>query len=121
MLHATKPEGTRRWPRGQKFVLSPAGERAEEAYRAAVSHARASGRAALDAALAAWSTPLAVSPGDGVVLQELRGKRAGLNELSRALEDAGIPAAEVKAAVDRLATAGLVDPVPLASQVDARR
>jgi hypothetical protein len=107
----------KRWPRGQKFTLSSEGAAVEEAYRAAVAAARQSGRAALDAALAAWAAPLGVQPGDGVVLSELRVERRGIPELSRALEEAGIELAEVRAAVDRLVTAGAVAPVPLASQV----
>lgn len=107
----------KRWPRGQKFTLSPAGEAAELAHRDAVNGARSSGRAALQAALAAWAAPLSVQGTDGVVLGELRGQKRGLNELARALEDAGIEAAEVKAAVDRLVAAGLAEPVPLASQL----
>jgi len=107
----------KRWPRGQKFTLSAAGEAAELAHREAVNGARSSGRAALQAALAAWAAPLSVHGGDGVVLGELRGQKRGLNELTRALEDTGIEAAEVKAAVDRLVAAGLAEPVPLASQL----
>src|SRR5690242_8377202 len=107
----------KRWPRGQKFTPSPEGVAAEEAYRAVVAGARQSGRATLDAALAAWAAPLGVLPGDGVVLSELRADRRGIPELCRALEEAGIAAAEVRAAVDRLVAAGAVVPVPLASQV----
>jgi hypothetical protein len=116
----TAPSKTtpRRWPRGQKFTLSPAGEAAEVAHREAVNLARSSGRAALQAALAAWAAPLAVQAGDGVLLAELRGQKKGLNELTRALEGTGIEASELKAAVDRLVLAGLAQPVPLASQLE---
>jgi hypothetical protein len=107
----------RRWPRGQKFTISTSGLRADDAYRAAVLTARAAGRSALDAALAAWATPHGVLPGDGVVLGELRATRRGLSELARTVEACGIEEREVRAAVDRLVTAGLVDAVPLASQV----
>jgi hypothetical protein len=107
----------KRWPRGQKFTLSPAGEAAELTHRDAVNGARSSGRGALQAALSAWAEPLQVQIGDGVLLVELRGQRKGLNELARALEDTGIEQAEVKAAVDRLVLAGLAEPVPLASQL----
>jgi len=74
----------KRWPRGQKFTLSAAGEAAELGHRDAVNGARASGRAALQSALAAWAAPLAVQAGDGVVLVELRGQKKGLNDLARA-------------------------------------
>ncbi len=107
----------KRWPRGQKFTLSAAGEAAELAHREVVNGARSSGRSGLQAALSAWATPLGVQGGDGVLLVELRGQKKGLNDLARALEDTGIEPDEVKAAVDRLVLAGLAQPVPLASQV----
>ncbi len=113
----TVKSAPRRWPRGQKFTLSLAGEAAEVSHREAVNGARSSGRAALQAALAAWASPLALQAGDGVLLVELRGQKRGLNDLSRSLEDTGMAAAEVKAAVDRLVQAGLAEAVPLASQL----
>jgi hypothetical protein len=117
MEHVTQaPSTPRRWPRGQKFVLSETGLVAEAGRRDAVNGARASGRNALDAALAAWAGPLSIVPGDGVVLVELRGAKKGINDLCRALEVAGLEVADVKAAIDRLVQAGLVEPVPLASQ-----
>jgi hypothetical protein len=105
-----------RFPRGQKFTLSAAGKAAEEAYRAVVMAARSTGRSALDAAVAAWSSPLRVAPGDGVLLGELRGKPRGLSELSEGLDAAGIAPGEVRAAVGRLVAAGLLEPVPPPSQ-----
>ncbi|ACL66887.1 conserved hypothetical protein [Anaeromyxobacter dehalogenans 2CP-1] len=116
-----KPREGPRWARGQKFTLSLAGRDAEEAYRAAVLDARGAGRAVLDTALAAWASPRAVEPGDGVLLGELKGKPRGLSDLGHALEDAGIPGAEVRAALDRLVRAGLAELVPLASQLEAQR
>src|SRR5512142_2202774 len=105
-----KSDATTRWARGQKFTLSPAGVTAEEAYRAAVLAARGAGRTALEAALAAWAAPHPpVLPGDGVLLGELKAKPPGLSELARALEAAGIEAAEVRAALGRLVAAGLVE------------
>jgi hypothetical protein len=118
MLQGKTDDGPR-WPRGQKFSLSAAGQSAHDGHRAAVQAARGVGRSALDAALAAWSAPLQVEPADGVLLGELREKPRGLADLSRALEDAGVSAAEVRAAMGRLAKAGLVEPVPLASQAAA--
>jgi hypothetical protein len=108
-----------RWPRGQKFTVSDAGVEVEEAYRAVVTEARTSGRSALEAALAAWASPRGLSPGDGVVLSELRGKRLGLPDLCRGLETTGIPPDEVRAAIGRLVAAGAVQPLPLASQLGA--
>jgi hypothetical protein len=112
----SKPSDRKRWPRGQKFTLSAAGAEAEEAYRSAVLGARASGRGALDSALAGWATPRRVAPGDGVILAELSGKRVGLSHLCEALEPAGIVPDEVRAAIGRLVDAGIVEAVPLASQ-----
>jgi hypothetical protein len=107
-----KPSSGKRWPRGQKFTLSTAGAAAEVDYRAAVSSARASGRAALDAALSAWAGSRGLAPADGVVLAELSGKRVGLNALIESLEPAGILAEDVRAAIGRLVAAGVVDPLP---------
>jgi hypothetical protein len=117
---SSKPPDRKRWPRGQKFTLSMAGTEAEEAYRSAVVGARASGRSALESALSAWATPRRVAPGDGVLLAELSGKRLGLPQLVDVLEPTGIMADEVRAAVGRLVEAGIVEPVPLASQMAER-
>lgn len=118
MTDPTAPPG-RRWPRGQKFSISHSGLSAEDAYRAAVLGARSAGRAALESALEAWARPHGVRPGDGVVLGELRAERRGISDLSRALEGCGIDPREVREAVDRLVAAGLVDALPLASQIGA--
>lgn len=111
-----KPPVGKRWPRGQKFTLSSVGAVAEEDYKAAVQTARASGRAALDSALAAWAAPRGVAPADGVVLSELSGKRLGLGDLFTSLESAGIVPDEVRAAITRLVAAGIVEPLPLPSR-----
>ena len=116
MLMGKRGDAKRTWPRGQKFTLSPSGEEAQVAYRDAVLAARASGRQALETALAGWASPRHVAPGDGVVLAELAGKRLGLPHLCEALESSGIERAEVRGAIDRLVDAGLVETVPLASQ-----
>lgn len=95
---------------------------AQETYRAAVLEARGAGRSALESALAAWALPHApVAGGDGVLLGELTGKPPGLADLTRALEDTGLAAGDVRAALDRLVRAGLVALVPLASQLAAER
>ncbi len=107
-----KPNTGKRWPRGQKFALSPVGAEAQSAYHAAVLGARASGRAALDSALAAWAAPRGVAPADGAIVAELAGKRLGLPALCEALETTGIAPDEVRAAIGRLVEAGIVDPLP---------
>jgi hypothetical protein len=111
-----KPAERKRWPRGQKFTLSAVGAEAAVAYRDAVLRARASGRTALESALADWAVPRRVAPGDGVVLAELTGKRLGLSHLCEALETTGIVPDEVRAAVGRLVDAGIVEAVPIGSQ-----
>jgi hypothetical protein len=118
MLQGKTDDGPR-WPRGQKFVLSATGQTAHDGYRAAVLDARGVGRSALDAALAGWAAPFLIQPADGVLLSELREKPRGLADLARAVEDAGTTASEVRGAVGRLVKAGLVEPVPLASQTAA--
>ncbi len=112
MLFGKPPNGTKRWPRGQKFALSPVGAEAQDAYRAAVVAARASGRAALDSALAAWASPRGVAPADGAILSELAGKRLGIGALCEALETTGIAPDEVRAGIGRLVEAGIVEPLP---------
>jgi hypothetical protein len=107
----------RRFARGQKFTLSAAGTEAETAYRGAVLAARSSGRAALEAALLAWAEPRRVAPGDGVILAELSGKRAGFGQLCEALETSGLAPDEIRAGVGRLLDAGIVELVPLPSRL----
>ena len=112
MLESLKPRSGKRWPRGQKFVMSPTGTAAEASYREAIQAARAQGRPALEGAQRAWAAPLGVEPADGVVLGELRAGRRSIADVARALEDCGTSPAEVKLAVDRLTEVGLVEPVP---------
>lgn len=112
MLESLKAREGKRWPRGQKFAMSTFGNVAEIAYRQAVQSARAQGRTALDAAQRAWAVPFQIEPGDGVVLGELRGGSKSIAEIARGLADCGTNPTEVKAAVDRLAEAGLVSPSP---------
>lgn len=116
MLPGKPSDGRKRWARGQKFTLSAAGSEAQLAYRNAVAGARASGRSALDSALAEWAASRRVAPGDGVILAELSGKRLGLSHLCEVLEVTGIVPDEVRAAVSRLVDAGIVEPVPIGSQ-----
>jgi hypothetical protein len=117
VLTGKPKDGRRRFARGQKFTLSPAGLTAAAEYRSAVNGARSSGRQALEAALVAWAEPLRVAPGDGVVLAELSGKPVGLSKMSEVLETSGLGAEDVRAAVGRLVDAGIVELVPLASQL----
>ena len=116
MLDSLKPTRTgKRWPRGQRFVLTALGASAEVAYREAVQAARAQGRAALDQAQRGWAAPLGLEPSDGVVLSELRPGRRSIADVARNLDDCGTSLAEVKASVDRLAEAALIEPAPAAA------
>lgn len=119
MLSSLRPSGGRRWPRGQRFSLSPLGVESTATYRQMVAGARAQGRESLEAAERAWAVPRLLAPGDGVVLCQIEPGRCSLGDLARALEPAGITSAEVKAAVDRLADAGLVEAIPGAAQARA--
>ncbi len=111
MLESLKPRGGKRWPRGQKFLISPTGVAAEAEYREAVQHARAQGRGALESAQQGWSAPRGLAPIDGVVLGEVRTGRKSIADVARALEDCGTTQVEVKDAIDRLAATGLIEPV----------
>jgi len=119
MLDSKPPAGQKRWPRGQKFALTPAGETAEVGYRDAVTLARTSGRSALETALTAWAVPLQLKGTDGVILSELRGGRLGVADLCGRLESADIAPDEVRAALHRLVDAGVVLAIPPASQLGA--
>jgi hypothetical protein len=118
MLDSLKPRAGRRWPRGQRFQLSPAGLEAEVAHADAVRAARALGREVLDVAQRRWADPLGLHPGDGVVLGELKPGRRSLADLAEALESCGSTRAEVKDSVDRLVEKGLVEPLPLPARAD---
>lgn len=106
------PTDAKRWPRGQKFTLSSGGTAARDAYRDAVLGARASGRAALESALASWAAPRGLAPADGAILAELAGKRLGIGAICEALEAAGVAPDEVRAGIGRLVAAGIVDALP---------
>jgi hypothetical protein len=117
MLSAWNRDAPKRWPRGQKFSLTENGAIAEEAYRTTVAESRSSGRAVLDGALAAWATPRGVAPKDGIVLAGLRSGKAGVPQLVKDLEPAGFAPDDVRAAIERLVAAAMVEPLPLPSEL----
>lgn len=119
MFASKQNAGPKRWPRGQKFHISPQGTTALAAHAEAVALARSSGRNALQTALAAWAEPLGLQAGDGTILSELRSGRLGVPDLVNGLEAAGIAPDEVRAALQRLVERGLVEAIPLASQLGA--
>jgi len=118
MLDSLKPRAGRRWPRGQRFQLTPAGLEAESTHADAVRAARALGRDALDVAQRRWADPLGLQPCDGVVLGELKPGRRSLADVAAGLETCGSTRAEVKESVDRLVEKGLVEPLPLPARAD---
>ncbi len=113
MFSATQPAQGRRWPRGQRFTLSPAGVDAEAGYRDAVMGVRSLGRDALAQAERRWAEPLGLSPADGIVMAEIRPGRRSLADLARALDACGTPATQIRESVDRLVEKGLVEALPL--------
>jgi hypothetical protein len=116
MLQSLKPNGGRRWPRGQRFHLTASGAAAEEALAGAIREARAQGRAALETAQARWAEPHRLQAGDGVVLAQLRQGGQSLAEVAEALADCGCTRAEVKLSLDRLVDRALAEPLPLPAQ-----
>ncbi|MBI3185674.1 MAG: hypothetical protein HYZ28_26340 [Myxococcales bacterium] len=106
-------DGTgRRWPRGQKFRLSTSGLEAVAQYQEALRACReVGGRAAFDQATGAWAASVGVQPGDGAYLEELRVSDRSMVELVELLEDCGATTDEAKAALLRLLSAKLTEPV----------
>jgi hypothetical protein len=117
MFSAPQPSHARRWPRGQRFGLSAIGLEAEAAYRAAVQDVRSLGRDALTLAEKRWADSLGLAPGDGVVMAQIRPGRRSLADLGHALEDCGMPPAQIRESVDRLVERGFVEPLPLPGTV----
>lgn len=107
------------WPRGQRFRLSARGGEAETAYREGIVAARstpahspsAEARSSFDQARAAWAARYGVLPGDGLFLGEMTHEPRTLDELIRLVESSGADRRESHEAVDRLAAAGLVEPL----------
>ena len=95
MFSAPQPKHERRWPRGQRFGLSSQGVDAEAAYRATVMDVRSLGRDALALAEKRWAEPLGLSPGDGVVMAQIRPGRRSFADLGHALEDCGMLPAQI--------------------------
>ena len=113
MFSAPQPKHDWRWPRGQRFGLSAQGVEVEAAYRATVQDVRSLGREALALAEKRWAEPLRLSPGDGVVMAQIRPGRRSFADLGHALEDCGTPPTQIRESVDRLVEQGLVEALPL--------
>lgn len=106
-------EPGKRWPRSQRFQLTDKGVEAEASYRAMLVENRATsnGRPSFDAARAAWATPLALEPSDGLYLGELHEAPRTIEDMVQALELCGTVRREVREAVNRLTDLGLVEPL----------
>lgn len=103
------PSPKRRWPRSQRFALSPKGVDAERAYREAVVASRAQeGRGSFEATCASWAEAFHLKADDGAYLGELRDAGQTLNELVKALEACGKSRSDVLQALERLEDAGLL-------------
>jgi hypothetical protein len=108
------PSDLKKWNRAQKFRLSERGTEAGERYRAMIVAARATeGRDAFDAARSAWALAMSLDPGDGAFLGELLDGSLTIDQLARALDACGTTREETRAAVDRLAKSGFLEPLPL--------
>jgi hypothetical protein len=104
-----------RFSRGQKFRLSPKGIEAKEAYALMIKEAQSgTGRANFDAARTGWGASHGLGPEDGLFLVEFGEGDRTVPEAVRNLDGCGTPAKEVKAAVERLLTGGMIEPVPAA-------
>jgi hypothetical protein len=101
-----------RWPPRQRVQVSETGKAAVEAYQALVVSARSAGQVpgALEASLATWASERGIRPADGVLLEELTKGKLTVSDLARAVEDCGLRASDVKAGIDRLYGAALVEP-----------
>jgi hypothetical protein len=102
-----------RWPRSQRFLLSPKGGEAEASYRNMIVASRSTeGRASYDAARASWAGTYAVEADDGLYLQEIASKPSNLSQLTAALETCGKTRPDAINALGRLFDAGLIAPAP---------
>lgn len=99
----------RRWPRSQRFLLSPKGQEAEQLYRSVIVSARdTGGRASFDEARKSWADTHKVQPDDGLYLGEVSSGPKALEQLVAALDDCGKTKADAIDALERLCDAGLV-------------
>ncbi|HZH74591.1 MAG TPA: hypothetical protein VEY88_01080 [Archangium sp.] len=103
-----------RFGRSQKFRLTTKGNEAVSAYTLMLEKSRSGsgwGRAPFDAARDAWSGPRGLTSEDGLFLVEFGVGDRTLPEATRSLEDCATTK-EVKAALERLLTLGMIEPVP---------
>lgn len=100
-----------RWPRSQKFMLSPRGDEVELAYRATIVASREqAGRGSFDSARALWAKSNNLQPDDGLYLAEVRSGPVTLQQIIEALETCGKTRRDAIAAMERLVDAGMITP-----------
>lgn len=104
----------KKWPRGQRFRLTPKGQTAESAYKEAIGVGRrGDGTSSLELMQAAWAQSHGIEPGDGLFITELGQGERTLAELAEGLESCGTSLPQVKAAIERLIESGIVEPLSL--------
>ncbi len=102
-----------RWSRSQKFQLSETGRTADAALQDVIVASRAEpGRQAFEAACRAWAQPLALEQNDGMYLSELKAGPRTLREIVSSFDGCGPTQDDVRAALERLINARLLEMVP---------
>jgi hypothetical protein len=99
-----------RWPRSQRFQLSPLGREAGHAFKEVLEASRSeSGRASFDAARDAWAAKLTLQPTDALYFAELEGKTCTLDDMTKSLDGCGPRKQDVKDAITRLVEAKMIE------------
>jgi hypothetical protein len=99
-----------KWNRSQRFRLSPAGRKAGLNYREVIVASRAeAGRKSFDGARTEWAAQLGLEPTDGLYLGELLDAPRTIPEIAESLEGCGPQRSEVRAAVERLVQARMIE------------
>ena len=113
-MSAEETTERQRFGRAQKFRLTEKGNEAVSSYTLMLEKARAGsgrGRAPFDAARDSWSGPRGITSEDGLFLVEFGVGDRTIPEATRSLEDCAT-GKEVKAAIERLMSCGMIEPVP---------
>jgi hypothetical protein len=101
-----------KWPRSQRFRLSPVGREAGANYREVIVAARSeAGRKSFDAARAEWAARLTLDASDGLYLAELQSGPKTIAEMTSSLDGCGPAPSDVRKAVERLVLLRMVEPI----------
>lgn len=100
-------------PRG-RFQLTARGAAALESYRQGVLIAQSGpgGRLALEEFQTTWAQVCGIASRDALLLDEMATQPKNVTELSRGLDNCGMPKAAIESGIDRLAAVGLIDLAP---------